>query len=98
MAEFGVGFSLVTTSSKAQTHTWVGIVELLKETMTWLNSNGGAVTAIATVTLALVTIVYVYQAHRLVRETKETREMAMRPALIVTPELHEDHFNIIFSE
>ena len=61
----------------------------------WLNSNSGAVTAILTLLVVLVTGVYVYLTYRLLLESKATREMAMRPVVIVTAEIHEMYMNII---
>ena len=56
--------------------------ELWAETVNWLNTNSASVTALSTTILVIVTIVYVYQAHRLVRETKALREMAVQPSLL----------------
>ena len=61
----------------------------------WLNDNSGAVTAILTSLLVLVTCVYVYLTYRLLLESKATREMAMRPVVIVTAEIREMYMNII---
>ena len=61
----------------------------------WLNSNSGAVNAILVAILVVITGIYAYQTHRQVRESKAYREMATRPFLSVTIELHEIHFNII---
>ena len=61
----------------------------------WLNYNSGAVTAILTALVVLVTGVYVYLTYRLLLESKVTREMAMRPVVIVTAEIHEMYMNII---
>ena len=61
----------------------------------WLNYNSGAVTAILTLLVVLVTGVYVYLTHRLLLESKATREMAMRPVVIVTAEIHEMYMDII---
>ena len=61
----------------------------------WLNGNSGAVNAILASLLVLVTSVYAYLTRRLVLESKALREMAMRPALVVTAEIHETHINII---
>ena len=61
----------------------------------WLNYNSGAVTAISTSLVVLVTSVYVYLTYRLLLESKATREMAMRPVVIVTAEIHEMYMNII---
>ena len=55
----------------------------------WLNYNSGAVTVILTALVVLVTGVYVYLTYRLLLESKVTREMAMRPVVIVTAEIHE---------
>ena len=60
----------------------------------WLNYNSGAVTAISTSLVVLVTSVYVYLTYRLLLESKATREMAMRPALVVTAEIDETHINL----
>ena len=61
----------------------------------WLNYNSGAVTVILTALVVLVTGVYVYLTYRLLLESKVTREMAMRPVVIVTAEIHEMYMNII---
>ena len=61
----------------------------------WLNSNSGAVNAISSVVLVLVTIWYVCLTRRLVLENKKLREMTMRPALVVTAEIDETHINLI---
>ena len=61
----------------------------------WLNSNSGALNAILVAILVVITSIYAYQTHRQVRESKAYREMATRPFLAVTIELHEIHFNII---
>ena len=61
----------------------------------WLNYNSGAVTAILTLLVVLVTGVYVYITYRLLLESKATREMAMRPVVIVTAEIHEMYMDII---
>ena len=55
----------------------------------WLNSNSGAVNAILVAILVVITGIYAYQTHRQVRESKAYREMATRPFLSVTIELHE---------
>ena len=77
-----MGFSLVIALLGAPKSPWV-------EVMDWLNANSGAMTALSTAILVVVTIAYVYLTHRLVRETKAAREMAMLPSLTVTAEVHE---------
>ena len=63
--------------------------------MDWLNSNSGAVNAILATILVIITFVYAWLTRLLVLESKELREMTMRPALIVTPEIHENYLHII---
>ena len=60
----------------------------------WLNSNSGAVNAILAAILVVITGVYAYLTRRQVLESKALREMAMRPALVVTAEIHEIHINL----
>ena len=62
----------------------------------WLNSNSGAVNAILAAILVVITGVYAYLTRRQVLESKATREMAMRPVVIVTAEIHEMCMNIIY--
>lgn len=61
----------------------------------WLNSNSGAVNAILAAILVVITGVYAYLTRRQVLESKALREMAMRPDLVVTAEIHETHINLI---
>ena len=61
----------------------------------WLNSNSGAVNAILAAILVVITGVYAYLTRRQVLESKELREMTIRPALVVTAEIHEIHINLI---
>ena len=61
----------------------------------WLNSNSGAVNAILAAILVIITGVYAYLTRRQVLESKELREMTIRPALVVTAEIHEIHINFI---
>ena len=61
----------------------------------WLNGNSGAVNAILAAILVFITGVYAYLTRRLVLESKQLREMTMRPALVVTAEIHEIHINLI---
>ena len=63
--------------------------------MDWLNSNSGAVNAILAAILVVITFVYAYLTRRQVLESKELREMTIRPTLVVTAEIHEIHINII---
>ena len=43
----------------------------------------------------VVTCVYVYLTYRLVLESKAFREMSLRPALVVTAEIHETRINLV---
>ena len=61
----------------------------------WLNSNSGAVNAVLAAILVVITGVYAYLTRRQVLESKELREMTIRPALVVTAEIHETHINLI---
>ena len=61
----------------------------------WLNSNSGAMNAILAAILVVITGVYAYLTRRQVLESKELREMTIRPALVVTAEIHEIHINLI---
>ena len=61
----------------------------------WLNSNSGAVNAILAAILVVITGVYAYLTRRQVLESKELREMTIRPALVVTAEIDETHINLI---
>ena len=61
----------------------------------WLNSNSSAMNAILAAMLVVITGVYAYLTRRQVLESKELREMTIRPALVVTAEIHEIHINII---
>ena len=61
----------------------------------WLNSNSGAMNAILAAILVVITGVYAYLTRRQVLESKELREMTIRPALVVTAEIDETHINLI---
>lgn len=61
----------------------------------WLNSFSGAVNALLTFVLIIVTAIYVYLTGRLVRENVALRENATRPVLAITTSLHEAHLHII---
>ena len=61
----------------------------------WLNSNSGAVNAILAAILVVITGVYAYLTRRQVIESKELREITIRPALVVTAEIDETHINLI---
>ena len=61
----------------------------------WLNSNSGAVNAVLAAILVVITGVYAYLTRRQVLESKELREMTIRPALVVTAEIDETHINLI---
>lgn len=61
----------------------------------WLNNYSGAVNALLTLVLIVVTAVYVYLTGRLVRENIALREDATRPLLAVTTSLHEAYIHII---
>jgi len=51
----------------------------------WLNDNSGAVQAIATATLVVVTAVYAWSTHRMAREMAETRRGSLRPIIGINP-------------
>ena len=61
----------------------------------WLNSNSGAVNAVLAAILVVITGVYAYLTRRQVLESKELREMTIRPTLVVTAEIDETHINVI---
>ena len=61
----------------------------------WLNSNSGAVNAVLATILVVITGVYAYLTRLQVLESKELREMTIRPALVVTAEIDETHINLI---
>ena len=48
--------------------------------MDWLNSNSGAITAIATAVLAIITVIYVFMTYRILRATNQPEIMVyLRP-------------------
>lgn len=61
----------------------------------WLNDNTGAVQAIATVILVLVTTYYAIQAKRNVQVLEKTEEETRRPSVAVHIEQREDWLNFI---
>jgi hypothetical protein len=67
----------------------------ISDTITWLNSNTGAVQAIATVILVLITAYYAVQAKRNVQVLEKTEEEARRPSVAIHIEQREDWLNFI---
>src|SRR5690242_11750012 len=63
--------------------------------ISWLNSNSGAITAVASVVLTGVTAYYAFLTWRLVQENRELREEHSRPQVAITTSLHEAHINIV---
>ena len=51
--------------------------------LNWLNSNSGAIGALSSVLLTVITIVYVYLTGRLAKESQEARLAMLRPELAV---------------
>lgn len=61
----------------------------------FLNSNAGAVTALATVALLLVTGWYAWTTRALLREAERTRLMAGEPRVVAYLRVHEVHTNMV---
>ena len=68
---------------------------LIQSWFVWLNSNSGAVNSILVALLVIITGAYVFLTSRLVTESKKFRELSLRPALVVTAELHETLVTIV---
>ncbi len=60
--------------------------------MTWLNSNGGAITALATVALMVLTGVYVAFTLSMVRQNRAIWEETAKPLITVRPIIDPDFF------
>jgi hypothetical protein len=61
----------------------------------YLNHNGGAVTAIATIALLLVTGWYAWTTRALLQEAQQSRLMASEPRVVAYLRTHEVHSNIV---
>lgn len=61
----------------------------------FLNSNAGAVTALATVALLLVTGWYAFTTWSLLNEAKQSRLLANEPRVVAYLRAHEVHSNIV---
>jgi hypothetical protein len=61
----------------------------------YLNQNAGAVTALATVALLLVTGWYAWTTRALLREAQQSRLMASEPRVVAYLRAHEVHSNIV---
>jgi hypothetical protein len=62
--------------------------------MNWLNNNGVALSALATILLTILTGIYVLLTRRLVRQNREILKAAVTPLLSVRPILDDNFFNI----
>jgi len=61
----------------------------------YLNQNAGAVTALATIALLLVTGWYAWTTRALLREAQQSRLMAGEPRVVAYLRAHEVHSNIV---
>ncbi|MET1753869.1 hypothetical protein ABVV53_00070 [Novosphingobium sp. RD2P27] len=61
----------------------------------FLNSNAGAVTALATIALLIVTGWYAWTTRALLREAEKTRLMAGEPRVVAYLRVHEVHTNMV---
>jgi hypothetical protein len=61
----------------------------------FLNANAGAVTALATVALLIVTGWYAWTTRALLREAEKTRLMAGEPRVVAYLRIHEVHSNMV---
>lgn len=61
----------------------------------FLNSNSGAVTALATVALLVVTGWYAWTTRALLREAEKTRLMTGEPRVVAYLRVHEVHTNMV---
>ncbi len=61
----------------------------------YLNHNAGAVTALATVALLLVTGWYAWTTRALLREAQQSRLMASEPRVVAYLRTHDVHSNIV---
>lgn len=68
---------------------------ILSTMIDFLNDNGGAVTALATVALLLVTGWYAWTTRALLREARQSRLMASEPRVVAYLRAHEVHQNIV---
>lgn len=71
------------------------MVTFLNDIITYLNDNAGAVTALATVALLLVTGWYAYTTQALLREAKHSRLQASEPRVVGYLRAHEVLPNIV---
>ena len=68
--------------------------DLIQPMFAWLNCNSGAVNSILAFLLVGVTGAYVILTYCLLCESKKFREMSLRPALVMTVELHETYWGL----
>jgi hypothetical protein len=61
----------------------------------YLNHNAGAVTALTTIALLLVTGWYAWTTRALLRETRQSRLMAGEPRVVAYLRVHEVHTNLV---
>lgn len=63
--------------------------------ITYLNANAGAVTALATIALLLVTGWYAWTTRALLKEAKQSRILNSQPRVVAYLRVHETHTNIV---
>jgi hypothetical protein len=63
--------------------------------ISFLNENAGAVTALVTVALLLVTAFYAWTTYKLVDETRQSRLFASQPRVVAYLRANEVHANIV---
>ncbi len=61
----------------------------------YLNQNAGAVTALATIALLLVTGWYAWTTSALLKEARQTRLLSNQPRIVAYLRVHEVHTNIV---